>query len=198
MTNLSDRPIMPSEPQSDLLSGLFRSWADAWRIGLGVGGMRTGLDKDRHGVPQRPVSHQGSAFAGAVGPGSPAEPEDSAAPFGDGVPSIPEQACWIGFTAWLRYSGAVADSFLRYEASLKQSALDRAHEGREISPSENRVLVDETRAFLRRIGDAASLEARRAQYELEQIGESIARAAAAGDCASLHPNQHVRRHKVKA
>ncbi len=118
--------------------------------------------------------------------------------FGDGVVSAPAQACWIGFTAWLRYSGAVADALVRYEASIIQAGLDRADEGRGTSPSAGRVLVDETRAFLRRIGDAATLEARRAQHELEQIGESIAQAAAVGDSASLHPSQHVRRHEIKA
>ncbi len=140
------------------------------------------------------------ADAWRVGQGlsSPAEAERSAASFHDGVLSAPAQACWVGFTAWLRYSSAVAEAFARYEASLMQAALDRAHEGRGSSPSESRVLVDETRALLRRIGEAATLEARRAQFELEQIGESIARNAAAGEGPSLHPNQHVRRHEVKA
>ena len=78
------------------------------------------------------------------------------------------------------------------------AALDPTHEGRGTSLSESRVLVDETRTLLRRVGDAATLEARRAQYELEQIGELIARAAAASEGASLPPNQHVRRHEVKA
>ncbi len=163
MTNLLDRPTIPSVPHGDLLASLFGSWADVWRVGLGVSGMPAGLDA-----------------------------------FGDGVLSAPVQACWIGFTAWLRYSGAVAEALARYQASLIQAGLDRAEEGRGTSPSESRVLVDETRAFLRRIGDAATLEARRAQYELEQIGESIAQAAAVSDGASLHPSQHVRRHEIKA
>jgi hypothetical protein len=105
------------------------------------------------------------------------------------------QACWIGLTAWLRYSGAVFEAFARYEANLIQAELDRADEGRGTSPTAGRVLVDEARAFLRRVGDAATLEARRAQHELEQIGESIAQAAAAGDGTSL---DHVRRHEIKA
>jgi hypothetical protein len=111
------------------------------------------------------------------------------------TPSPILQACWIGFTAWLRYSGAVAEAFARYEASLIQAELDRADEGRGTSPSAGRVRVDEARAFLRRVGDAATLEVRRAQHELEQIGESIAQAAAAGDGTSL---DHVRRHEIKA
>jgi|SRR6516165_270116 hypothetical protein len=157
MTDLPKEPTIA--PQSDLLGSLFSSWADAWRIGLGVSEMPAGVDV-----------------------------------FG-AVLSAPAQACWIGFTAWLRYSGAVAEAFARYEASLIQAELDRADEGRGTSPSAGRVLVDETRAFLRRVGDAATLEARRAQHELEQIGELIAQAAAVGDGTSL---DHVRRHEIKA
>ncbi len=161
---------------------------------------------DRRGVPgQRQSDLPAGRFSGWAGAwrialslGSPAEPEQSSASFGDAVLSAPALAYRIGFTAWLRYSDAVAEAFVRYEASLMQAAHNPAQEGRGTSTSENRVLVDETRAFLRRVGDAATLEARRAQYELEKVGESIAQTAAAGDGPSLHPNQHVRRHEVKA
>ena len=162
MTFLRDQATMPGASQSDLLAGLVHSWADVWRLGLGVSGMPAGLNA-----------------------------------FGDGVLSAPAQACWIGFTAWLRYSGAVAEALARYEAGLIQAGLDRTDEGRGTAPSGSRVLVDETRAFLRRIGDAAALEARRAQHELEQLGDSIAQTVAVGEGASLHPTQNVRRHEIK-
>jgi hypothetical protein len=134
----------------------------------------------------------------ALSLGSPAEPEQSSRSVGDAALSAPAEACRISFTAWLRYSDAVAEAFVRYEANLIQAALNPAQEGHGTSTAENRALVDETRAFLRRVGDAATLEARRAQYELEKVGESIARAAAAGDGASIDPNEHVRRHEAKA
>ncbi len=75
--------------------------------------------------------------------------------------------------------------------------VELAQEGSGASLSESRLLVDETRALLRRVGDAATLEARRAQDELEKVGEWIARAVAAVEGAPLHPDQRVRRHEVK-
>lgn len=107
------------------------------------------------------------------------------------------QAWWIGWTAWLRYSSAVAEALVRYEAGLAGQAPDLTHEGFATSPSNSRLLVDETRALLRRVGDAASREARRAQYELEKVGEAIARAAADDEHGSFPHNPDARRHEVK-
>ena len=47
------------------------------------------------------------------------------------------------------------------------------------------------------MGEAASLEARRAQFELEKVGELVARAAAAAE-GGADPQAPVRRHEVKA
>lgn len=115
----------------------------------------------------------------------------------DAVFCAPAQAWWIGATAWLRYSSAVAEALARYEAGLAGLTPNPVHEGLATSPSDTRVLVDETRTLLRRVGDAASREARRAQYELEKVGEAIAGAAAAGERGSFADNPHVRRHEVK-
>jgi hypothetical protein len=159
--------------------------------------------------PGTPGEAQSDALAGwfsgwadawriQAGLGLPQAPERSAPSFCDAVLSVPAQACWIGLTAWLRYLGAVAEAFALYEASLMQAALGPTYEVRGTAPSEGRVLVDEMRTLLRRVGEAASLEARRARYELEQVGESIARAAAADEGASIPHGQQVRRHEVKA
>jgi hypothetical protein len=115
----------------------------------------------------------------------------------DAVFNAQAQAWWIGMTAWLRYSSAVAEALVRYEAGLAGLTPDLAQEGFAASPSNTRVLVDETRTLLRRVGDAASREARRAQYELEQVGEAIACAAAAGESGSFTGNPPARRHEVK-
>lgn len=89
----------------------------------------------------------------------------------------------------LRYGGALADLSLRHQASLMG-----ATGGADAAPS--RLLVDELRAFLREVGDAASLEARRLQRELEEVGEGMARstAPATSQPASQDPR---RRHEVK-
>jgi hypothetical protein len=126
------------------------------------------------------------------------EMREFAAPLRDAVFGVPAQACWIGLTAWLRYSSAVAEALVRYEAGLARLAPDLAREGLGASASDTRVLVDETRTLLRRVGDAASQEARRAQYELEKVGEAIACAAAAGERGSFPHSPHARRHEVKA
>jgi hypothetical protein len=130
------------------------------------------------------------------GVGAP-ETREFAASARDAVFSAQAQAWWIGLTAWLRYSSAVTEALVRYEAGLARSASHLAHEGFATSPSDTRVLVDEMRTLLRRLGDAASQEARRAQHELEKVGEAIACAAAAGEHGSFPHNPHARRHEVK-
>jgi hypothetical protein len=120
-----------------------------------------------------------------------------AAPVRDAVLNVPAQVCWIGLTGWLRYSSAVAEALVHYQTGLARLAPDPAREGLAASPSDTRVLVDETRTLLRRVGDAASQEARRAQCELEKVGEAIACAAAAGERGSFPHNPHARRHEVK-
>jgi hypothetical protein len=126
-----------------------------------------------------------------------AEPREFAASVRNAVFSAQAQAWWIGAAAWLRYSSAVADALVRYEEGLARLRPDPAHEDSGTSSSDTRVLVDETRTLLRRVGDAASQEARRAQFELEKIGEAIARTAAAGERESFPHDPHARRHEVK-
>jgi hypothetical protein len=126
----------------------------------------------------------------------PAAPEEPAA----GLPEligVPMQACLIGFSAWARYSSAVVEALGRYEAGLAEAGFTADRDG-GLSPLRDRAFVDETRALLRRMGEAASLEARRAQLELEKVGESIARAAAAAEGGVDPEAPPVRRHEVKA
>jgi hypothetical protein len=95
-----------------------------------------------------------------------------------------------------RYAGTLAELFVRYEASLMRAATDRATGRSAASPAECRVLADELRAFLREIGDAATREARRLEYDLAKVGELIAQAA---DQATPSPHADLdrRRHEVK-
>ena len=137
------------------------------------------------------------AWGTGLGSGRLAVLEQSTASFNDALASVPAQACLIGIEAWLRYSGAVAEAFVQYEMKLRQAMVEPAQEGSGVSLLESRLVVDEARALLRRVGDAATLEARRAQDELEKLGEWIACAAAAVECAPLHPDRRVRRHEVK-
>lgn len=150
--------------------------------------------------PSRPDVPTAGA-SGAAGfprpPGSepPAAPEEAAA-FPE-LFGVPMQACLIGFSAWARYSSAVVEALGRYEAGLAEAGFTPGRDG-GLSRLQDRAVVDETRALLRRMGEAASFEARRAQLELEKVGESIARAAAAAEGGADPEAPPVRRHEVKA
>jgi hypothetical protein len=106
------------------------------------------------------------------------------------------QACMVAATSSLRYWSALAELVVRYEASIVQAASDHATGQSATSPAECRVLADELRAFLRGVGDAATREARRLQYELEQVSEAIAQATDQAT-PSPHPYEHQRRHEMK-
>ncbi|MBW4550633.1 MAG: hypothetical protein KME35_05915 [Aphanocapsa sp. GSE-SYN-MK-11-07L] len=106
------------------------------------------------------------------------------------------QACMATAISSLRYWSALAELVVQYEASLVKAASEHTTGQSAVSPAECRVLADELRAFLRGIGDAATREARRLQYELEQISEAIAQTT---DQATLspYPYEQQRRHEMK-
>jgi len=106
------------------------------------------------------------------------------------------QALAIAAGSTMRYWQALADLHARYQASLMRVVADRATGQSAASPIEYRELADELRAFLREVGDAAALEARRLQLELEQVGEAVARVA---DQATPPPDgqPYRRQHRVK-
>lgn len=127
-------------------------------------------------------------------------PKGSGAPGGtagltDALAGAPLKACWIGFSAWARYANATMEALNRYQAGLAAATLSTAPDG--ASPLQGRALVDETRTLLRRMGEAASLEARRAEFELMKVGEAIAEAAAAEEEGGGPDAPYVRRHEVK-
>lgn len=144
-------------------------------------------DDPREGSADGGRREKGEARAAEREPG---EADLSLAALGGVAMAVPAQAILIGAMAWLRYSGAVVEAWARYQTDLGAA--------RGPSQTQSRALADDTRAFLRRIGEAASLEARRAQIELDQIGEQVAGAAAAAEGAFIDPDRRVRRHEAKA
>jgi hypothetical protein len=104
------------------------------------------------------------------------------------------QAWMVATASTLRYWRALADIHARHQGSLMQAVVDRVANRAAPSPAECRVLADELRAFLREIGDAASLEARRLQAEMELVGESIARATDQASPQAHQPSLEYRRH----
>ncbi len=106
------------------------------------------------------------------------------------------KAYMVGVGSAVRYQSALAELFVQYGATLVQAATDRATGHEAASPSDSRVMADDMRAFVRGIGEAAIREARRLEFDLAKVGETIAEAT---DHAtpSPYPYQHRRRHEVK-
>lgn len=104
-------------------------------------------------------------------PGSPA-PGD----FADGtdVSSPVAHALMVGVTSTLRYWRGLAGVYARHQAILMRAAAPRTMVPSLGSGAENRLLVDELRAFFREVGEVAMQEARRLESELEQVGEILA------------------------
>jgi hypothetical protein len=97
----------------------------------------------------------------------------------------------------VRYWRSLAEVQARYQGALVQAVVDRASGQAATPPSECRVLADELRTYLREIGDAAMLEARRLQAELDVIGEEIAHVADAATPAESGSDPMARRHRAK-
>jgi hypothetical protein len=95
-------------------------------------------------------------------------------PNGD-LSSLMVQTWMICATSTLRYWRDLTHVYARYQHALIQSVARRATHQCLAPESDDRVLVDELRAYLREIGDAAVREGRRLQTELERIGEAVAR-----------------------
>jgi hypothetical protein len=110
--------------------------------------------------------------------------------------SLTIEVCSLTFDAWTRYLAASAEAIAQLQMAIAHSTANEPFAGNPSLPAENRVLLDETRAFLRRIGDAGTKEARRVEHGLQQIGESLAQGAASA-VQHPRPDRSIRRHEVK-
>jgi hypothetical protein len=104
-------------------------------------------------------------------PSSPA-PGDFAG--GTDVSSPMAHALMVGVTSTLRYWRGLTGVYARHQGVLMQAAARRTMVPSVKLEAENRLLVDEVRAFLREVGEVAMQEARRLESELEQIGDTLA------------------------
>lgn len=183
MTDKHGQPFVRGEAEAmELLLG---SFAGAWGMGLQAWQALAGMGAGRRS------DHTGAALVDPMGAHS---GQAAIAQMADISPALAE-ACMVGATSAMRYWGALAELGLRYEASLMQAVADRTTGRSVASPAECRVYADELRAFLRGVGDAASLEARLLQRDLERVGETIAEAA--DQATPSHHHEHRRRHEVK-
>ena len=197
--------------QIDAVAGFIAALAEIWGKGMSAWQTMTGTAPFPH--PDRSTAQAADPLAAMLGPMAsvaatlaamlPRQMEpyaaaeasrEAASQFGDLSPAMAE-AGMIATASTFRYWRAMAEICARHQSSLMQAAVDRATDRSAASPAECRVLADGLRAFLREIGETATQEARRLQMELEQVGESIARTAAATE-PPPHPGNR-RRYRVK-
>ena len=95
----------------------------------------------------------------------------------------------------LRYWRDLATLCGKHQGSLLQ-AINAHAMGQGLTGQECRLAADELRAFLREVGDTASLEAQRLQLELGSLSESVAELAAR-DTAGPPDAKPVRRWRAK-
>jgi hypothetical protein len=204
-----DQPFAAFRPgQDDSVASFLGAMREAWDVGaaawqamaggVGYGGLAAnpfarmlgplaGAGTTFSDFYPRPVQsrHVADAAQGAV------------SQVADMTPAV-AQAWMVATASTWRYWRALADIHARHQGSLTQAVIDRVTNQAAASPAECRVLADELRTYLREIGDAASLEARRLQAALEQVGESIARATDRASPQTDRPGLEYRRqHRAK-
>jgi hypothetical protein len=104
----------------------------------------------------------------------PSSPVPRDAADGTDVSSPMAQALTVGVASALRYWRGLAGVYARHQGLLTRAAAQRMMVPSLGSEAEDRLLVDELRAFFREIGEVAMQEARRLEDELEQVGETLA------------------------
>jgi hypothetical protein len=105
---------------------------------------------------------------------TPSSPAPGDFPAGTDVSAPMAHALMAGVTSTLRYWRGLAGVYARHQGTLMQAAAPRNIVPSLESEAENRLLVDELRAFLREVGEVAMQEARRLEGELEQVGDTLA------------------------
>ncbi len=182
--------------------------ADAWIRGLTDWQMLLGhgsSNGNRSEGARNPVDVIGSVADMAARLGAPAADAvgartGSEAAFSQVADMSPAfaQAGLVTAACAVRYWYTISELLARYQSNLVRAATDRAI-GRAASPAECRVLVDELRALLRQVGDAAMHEARRLQQDLDLVCETIGQTAS--NPTRSPPTTQVpqrRLHRVKA
>jgi len=199
-----DQPFAAFRPgQDDAVASFVGAMREAWDIGAAAwqamaGGVGySGLAANPFARMLGPLAGMATTFSDLYPrPMQPRHVADvaqgGASQVADMTPAV-AQAWMVATASTLRYWRALADIHARHQGSLVQAMVDRVTNQAAASPAECRVLADELRTYLREIGDAASLEARRLQAALEQVGESIARAADQASPQAHQPGLEYRR-----
>ncbi|OYV40812.1 MAG: hypothetical protein B7Z80_03610 [Rhodospirillales bacterium 20-64-7] len=177
-----------SDPATNFLSGigeLYLQGLQAWQQAA-----RAVTEAGRPAQPgprpasAGPLADLGQAFAAMSGNAQASYEDHFADATGGGAGetmSALGQAWMIAAGSALRYGQGLLDVQTRYQSALLRAAG---------APSD-RVTTDAFRGFLREVGETAEREARRLQFELEQLGEKIARASEhPADPETLNPRPY--------
>lgn len=198
-------PAPRVQAATDPVAGLLLALRDVWGVGLSAmqamaaglpAGSATaaGLAGTMGDMLGRAGGRAGDAATGDASPRSTeASPPDRA---GLLAPAMAEAAAAASASA-LRYWRDLAEISLRHQALLLQAATGAGGTDAAAAGA-GRGSVEAFRAALREVGDAALLEARRLQRDLEEIGEAAARAdQETGPAANAGAAPFQRRWKAK-
>ena len=169
---------------ADLWSQFFHNMAEAWGMGLhswqsfaGLGNVQDGpsFRSEADGLPRQweimREFYEEMMRRASDGKWMPEKQEFFLSQATVASPVL-TQAGMLATASAMRYWSSLAELIVRYQSVLVKEAATTA----TTTDSENRVHADELRALLRGVGDAATKESRRLQYELELLGEAVARA----------------------
>jgi hypothetical protein len=204
-----DQPFAAFRPgQDDSVASFVGAMREAWDIaaaawqamagGIGYGGPAANPFARMLGPLAGMATTFSDSYPRPIQPRHVADAAQGAASqVADMTPAV-AQAWMVSTASTWRYWRALADIHARHQGSLTQAVIDRVTNQAAASPAECRVLADELRTYLREIGDAASLEARRLQAALEQVGEATARATDQASPPAHRPGLEYRRqHRAK-
>lgn len=170
MIPFAGAPPGPDAPhphaEADPLAAILLALRDAW--GFGLTAMRSLSEAASGGPTAAPEDILAAALRSVPGAG-----QDAA---GNMAPAMLQAASAASASA-LRYWQDLAGIGARHQPLVLQAIASRSMDP-DARAAEGQAMAEAFRAALREVGDAAMLEARRLQRDLEEIGAEVAEAAA--------------------
>jgi hypothetical protein len=180
--NASTGGIMPSAGMmpdfsgagaADMMAAFANGMRDVCTVGLGLlSSIAAAANASTGGM--MPSARMMPDFSGTGGERIANNLRGASTQLADVAPYLAEAAA-IAMASYLRYGQSLTEIAGRRQWALMQAGAARITGQAASAPEECTVLVEEVRAYLREVGETASLEARRLERDLAQIGENLAR-----------------------
>jgi hypothetical protein len=181
----------PSDPFGTLIAAAYDVWTAGFstlrQMAERAGAATPDAGRATSGDPLSALTALASGYSAAIsdfvaqgmglgtdprsGGSTAASPDGFAA--GMDISALMARAMMVGAAGTLRYWRNVAGVYARHQATLVQAAARRRMAQPPTRQAEDRLLVDNLRAFLRDIADVAMQEARHLESELDLIGEAL-------------------------